>query len=564
MADPASEKPSRSPVPAAPGEISMERRLLLAFLLMGLVLFLTPYFYPPASPPARPPVAPAKPAAAARPAAAPEARPAPGQVVADREEAFAIETPLSRVVFSNRGAVVRSWVLKRYKDNDGKLLELVHPGAAKTGYPFAVVFKDPKGPGSINDALFVGRPARDGLGIDFEFAAQGIYARKSFRFRRDSYLVDVASEVVSHGRPQAHVLVWRGGFGDRTVPNYVARLRSIYYDELAAKLVAHEVKEAKDAPLSVSGRFSFAGLEDAYFAAVALAPAGTPLELRTYHDMVPQPDGKESPCLGAGFGGPPTFALFVGPKDMDILRRINPKLEQLVDFGWFAFLAKPLFLSLNWINDRWIHNYGWSIVVVTVIINFLLLPLKFSSLKSMKKMQALAPQIAAINEKYKGISLRDPRRAEQNQEIMELYRKHGVNPMGGCFPLLLQIPFFIAFYKVLTVAIELRGASWLWVTDLSQPEHLPIRILPIAMIVSQFVMQKMTPTTTADPVQQRMLLLMPLVLGFMFYGVSSGLVLYWLTSNLVAIAQQWFFNKTIPAPVVAPPPAPRRKKASRR
>lgn len=544
----------------------MERRLLLAFLLMGLVLLLTPYFYRPASPPARPPAAPAKPRAAAvpAPAAASGARPVAGQVAAEREETFAIETPLCRVVFSNRGAVVRSWLLKRYKDNEGKLLELVHAGASRTGYPFAVAFPDPKGPARINDALFVARPASDGLSIDFEFAAQGLFARKSFRFRKDSYLVDVASEVVFNGQPQRHVLVWRGGFGDRTVPNYLARLRSIYYDEAAAKLISHEAKEAKDAPLAASGRFSFAGLEDAYFAAVALSPAGTPLELRTYQDMVPQPDGKEAPCLGAGFGGPPAFALFVGPKDMDVLRRVNPKLEQLVDFGWFAFLAKPLFLSLNWINDRWVHNYGWSIVVVTVIINFLLLPLKFSSLKSMKKMQALAPQIAAINEKYKGISLRDPRKAEQNQEIMELYRKHGVNPMGGCFPMLLQIPFFIAFYKVLTVAIELRGASWLWVTDLSQPEHLPIRILPLAMIISQFVMQKMTPTTTADPVQQRMMLMMPLVLGFMFYGVSSGLVLYWLTSNLVAIAQQWFFNKTMPAPVVAPPPAPKRKKVSRR
>jgi YidC/Oxa1 family membrane protein insertase len=174
-------------------------------------------------------------------------------------------------------------------------------------------------------------------------------------------------------------------------------------------------------------------------------------------------------------------------------------------------------------------------------------------MKSMKKMQALQPQIQAINEKYKNISLRDPRKQQQNQEVMDLYKKHGANPAGGCVPLLIQLPFFIAFYKVFSVSVEMRGANWLWVTDLSQPEHLPIKILPIAMIVSQFVMQKMTPTTTTDPNQQRMMLIMPLVFGFMFYQFPSGLVLYYLTSNLVGIAQQYFFDKTATAADLARP-----------
>jgi len=248
-----------------------------------------------------------------------------------------------------------------------------------------------------------------------------------------------------------------------------------------------------------------------------------------------------------------------------MLKRIDRKLQQVVDFGWFSLLAKPLFLALNWINDRWMHNYGWSIVVITVAINFLLLPLKFTSLKSTKKMQVLQPQIKAINEKYKGLSIRDPRKQQQNQEVMELYKKHGVNPMGGCLPMILQIPFFIAFYKVLTVAIEIRGADWLWVTDLSQPEHLAIRILPVTMIVSQFIMQKMTPTPSTDPNQQRIMMLMPLMMGFIFYGVSSGLVLYWLTSNVVGIGQQWLFNRTVHAPAPAVESSPvRKKKRSRK
>jgi YidC/Oxa1 family membrane protein insertase len=166
-------------------------------------------------------------------------------------------------------------------------------------------------------------------------------------------------------------------------------------------------------------------------------------------------------------------------------------------------------------------------------------------------MQALQPQIAAINDKYKGISIRDPRKQEQNAEVMELYKKYGVNPAGGCVPMLLQIPFFIAFYKVFTVAVEMRGASWLWVSDLSQPEQWAIKILPLAMIASQFVMQKMTPTTSTDPNQQRMMMIMPLVFGFMFYNFSSGLVLYYLTSNLVGIAQQLFFNRTSVAEALA-------------
>jgi len=268
---------------------------------------------------------------------------------------------------------------------------------------------------------------------------------------------------------------------------------------------------------------------------------------------------KEDPHVGVAIGGGwrQQFRLFTGPKDVDLLRSVDPRLEQVVDWGWFGFLAKPLFLTLSWTNDRVVHNYGWSIVMVTVLINFVLLPLRLKSMKSMKKMQALQPEIAVIQAKYKGLSLRDPKKAQQNQEMMALYKKHGVNPMGGCLPMVLQIPFFIAFYKVLMVAIEMRGANWLWVTDLSQPEHLPIRILPVAMVISQFVMQKMTPTTSADPTQRKMMLFMPLVFGFMFYQFQSGLVLYWLASNSVGIAQQWLINKMTPAAaVLAPAPAP--------
>ena len=159
-------------------------------------------------------------------------------------------------------------------------------------------------------------------------------------------------------------------------------------------------------------------------------------------------------------------------------------------------------------------------------------------MKSQRKMQRLQPQIAAINAKYKGLSLRDPKKAEQNQEMMELYKKEGVNPMGGCLPMLVQLPI-LRVLQGSGVTIELRGAHWLWVTDLSQPEQLAIHVLPLVMIVSQFILQKMTPIPGMDPWQAKMMLFMPLMFGFLFYNFSSGLVLYWLTSNLVGIAQQW-------------------------
>jgi YidC/Oxa1 family membrane protein insertase len=229
-----------------------------------------------------------------------------------------------------------------------------------------------------------------------------------------------------------------------------------------------------------------------------------------------------------------------------------------------SILAKPLFLLVTWFNGAFVHNFGWAIVIITIILNFVLFPLRLTNMKSMRKMQALKPQIDEINKKYKNVGLRDPKKAEQNQEVMELYKKNGVNPMGGCLPMVIQIPFLFAFYKVFTVSVEMRGASWLWVTDLSQPEHLPIKILPIVMIASQFIMQKMTPQANVDPNQQRMMMFMPLVFGFMFYNFPSGLVLYYLTSNLVNIGQQWFFNQTETAQEAARSVEPSKKKTGRK
>ena len=420
--------------------------------------------------------------------------------------------------------------------------------------PFSFYFKNQKPPVDLNQALYQPRQDPDGLGITYEFSDGKVLARKSFRFEKRSYLAKVSSQVSENGKPIPAWIEWRGGFGDLGVTNPTADAQTLYYDDSRGKLVKEAAKAAKDGPVSASGNFAFAGVEDKYFVA-AFRPEGTSaMEAITFSDTARTvADQAEHAFVGiaVGAGSANHFGTYVGPKDVDILRAVNPKLEQIVDFGWFAFLAKPLFMVVNWVTDHYIHNYGWAIIAITIVLNFLLFPLKISSMKSMKKMQALQPQIAAINDKFKGIGMRDPRKAEQNQEVMDLYKKYGVNPMGGCMPMVLQIPFFIAFYKVFTVSVEMRGASWLWVPDLSQPETLAIKILPLAMIASQFVMQKMTPNTSADPNQQRMMLIMPLVFGFMFYNFSSGLVLYYLTSNLVGIAQQWFFNRTSVAEALA-------------
>jgi YidC/Oxa1 family membrane protein insertase len=543
-------------------ELSMEARLGIAVVLMCAVLFVTPYFNRQAAPPPKPA---AKAAAEKTPPAPPPPAPTPNpvtaaaatiaaSVAAEKELSLPpIETDLFRIEMTNRGALVKSWILKKYRDSNGKPLELVSAaGVAKTGYPFTIQIADrPLEWAAVNDALFAANPVEGGY--EFEYSDGRNYAKKTIRAKPGSYLVEVRTEIRESGVPVKHRLVWRGGFGDSTVPNAASTKKAVWFNITDNKLVEQGTDHAKSGPQVAAGNFAFAGFEDQYFAIVDLPPKNGSVDLWVINDSIPGPDGKEEPVVGGAMGGAVAndFTLFVGPKDYELLKSLDRRLEGLIDFGITSFIAKPLFLALKWVNNNWVKNWGWSIILVTIVINLLLLPLKISSLKSMRKMSLVAPEMQAINDKYKGLSLKDPKMQNKNQEIMELYKRHGINPAGGCLPLILQMPFLFAFYAVLSVAIELRQASWVWVPDLSQPETLAIRVLPLVMIGTQFWLQKMTPMTGGDPAQQRMMLFMPLMFGFMFYGASSGLVLYWLTGNVVGIAQQWLFNKTMPAPVPA-------------
>jgi len=311
---------------------------------------------------------------------------------------------------------------------------------------------------------------------------------------------------------------------------------------------------------TINDPFYWAALVDKYFAVAFMPPSPQGTALVTLNNQVEIPKNPSNPndttkekvsVLGAAFGsttGQTRLRILAGPKAVDLLEATQaqpggPDLRGILDFGTFGFIAKPLFLWLKWTYEHWIPNWGWSIAFLTIVITMALLPLRMSSQKSALKMQKIQPQVKAITEKYKRYSITDPRRQEMQKEMSALYKKEGVNPIGGCFPMLLQMPFLFAFYSMLGNAIELRLAPWLWIKDLSAPD--PTHILPIAIVVSMFVMQKSTPQAGMDPAQQKMLNFMgPLMIGGISWGVASGLCVYWAISNVLGYVQQIFLNRS--------------------
>jgi len=225
---------------------------------------------------------------------------------------------------------------------------------------------------------------------------------------------------------------------------------------------------------------------------------------------------------------------YIGPKNERTLASINPELTDAIEFGWFSFLSKPFFKVLLWIND-YVGNWGWAIILFTLLVKLVLFPLSYKGMMSMQKLKDLAPKMKEIKEKYKG----DP--TKMNTQMMEMYKKHGANPMGGCLPLLLQIPVFFALYRVLLNAVELEGAPWiLWIENLAQMD--PYFVLPILMGASMWFQQKITPSNFTDPLQEKIFKFFPVIMTVFFIYFPSGLVLYWLVNNLFTIAQQYFIN----------------------
>lgn len=226
---------------------------------------------------------------------------------------------------------------------------------------------------------------------------------------------------------------------------------------------------------------------------------------------------------------------FIGPKDHDLLNSIDPNLVDVIEYGWFTFIAKPVFLLLHWLHG-YINNWGWAIVVMTLLIRVVLFPLTFKGMVSMNKLKELAPKMKELQVKYKG----EPQKL--NAHVMELYKKHGANPMGGCIPIIIQIPIFFAIYRVLLNAIELKGAQWiLWIHDLAIKD--PYYVLPILMGITMFIQQKVTPTNFTDPMQEKIMKFLPLVFTFFFVTFPAGLTLYWFTNNLCSVTQQLTVNR---------------------
>ena len=549
-----------------------QKNLILVFILTFIVIIFAQQFFfkkPPGAPAGEKPVqqqgaTPAQPEApppAKQPAAPSTTAPAVARKQAENEASVVVESDLYKITFTNRGAEVKSWILKNYKDEKGQPLELVDQvAAAKYGYPLSFFAWDDALRDKLNSALYVSdsnptltAPAT----LTFEYSDGDLVVRKSFKFEPKTYTIGVETSVVRNGAYVTALPAWPAAFGDITTASGYGAQR-IDYDN-GSKIQRLAPKKVSGGAV-YNGTMPWGGVLDQYFAAMFLPsdPNRATLVQLHYPLEVPKnpakPDPKETykvSVLGAAsgnIGGPSNLRIFVGPKALNVLESVHPAgsqtdLRGVVDFGMFSFIARPLFLWLHWTHDHWVQNWGWAILILTVIINAALLPLRVMSMRSALKMQKIAPQIQSINDKYKKYSLRDPRRQEAQKEISALYKEHNVNPAGGCLPLIIQMPFLFAFWAMLSAAIELRGASWLWLKDLSQPDHL--YIIPIVIILSTMWMQKMTPQAGMNPEQARMMnLMMPLMLGFMSWSVASGLGVYWLTGTIVGIIQQWAMNRT--------------------
>jgi YidC/Oxa1 family membrane protein insertase len=575
-----------------------ELRILVASLLSMIVIVAWAKFFAPKAPPPTPQEN--KPAATAsavpgqaKPGSTASGVPAATNIAAvatapvpvkteSQERTIIVENGLYRVEFSNRGGVVKSWLLKKYKDDakPPRVLDLVHPDASQElgAWPLSVALSDNTLDYNANNGLYratsKGSPVAATLDapaeLEFTWSDGHLEVTKRFKFD-DSYVVQTQVSAKLDGKPITAGLSWLGGFGDTTVQNPIpVETVSTFYDE-GGKLNGFVHKKLEDqgkwGPALWQGGKDWAGIEDRYFTAVLLAPVGAPpgtIETRywkTWHtskttDNQGKPEEKPEPVpqvAVATSAQSTNMRLFVGPKDYDDLKKMNPPLQSLVNFGWMEIVADPLFHALKWLHN-YIPNWGWSIVVLTLIANMLLFPLRISSYKTTMKMQRVGPEIKAIQEKYKKYKMNDPRKAEMNQEVMAVYSREGINPMGGCFQMLVQMPIWFGLNRALSSAIEMRHAPWFWwITDLSARD--PKFILPVIMGASMYLVSKMTPMTTTDPQQQMMVKFMPISFAamFMFFPISSGLSVYILTSSLVGIGQQWWLNRAhgVTAPVKA-------------
>ena len=567
----------------------MEKRVLLAVFLSFLVLYVYQTLLEPPPVPQAVADRQATPSAAAptqslpvpnavsealrrRPEEiAPVDRPAPEPLVADTvARDIVVDSDFFRATFTNRGGELISWQLKEYL-KDGTPVELVPRDLPpEEPWPFSLAFDDETLTFLAHEGLYqpslprlqlTDRAAR----LTFEYEdASGLHVRKTFAFDPglQPYFVTVTIEASLDNQPLNPTIRWGpalggveaavGGFQTpRQGPQGVLYGRVLTDGVLDEPNLEHILAADAVRRSTYEGQLAFLGVDNHYFVAAALPMSR---ETTVSYRPVPLPpsdsNGQSRDLMAFDLflpEGVTELPFFLGPKDFDVLEAADPMLVRAIDFGWLSWLIVPLHRSLKWIHGS-VGNWGWSIIILTILINVVIFPLRHKSVVSMRKMQELQPEMKAIQERYKNLKATDPDKQKMNQEIMGLYRDRGVNPASGCLPMLLTMPILFAFYRLLSAAIELRGAPFmLWIDDLSSPD--PLYVTPIVMGASMVLQQKMTPSQ-ADPTQQKIMMIMPVVFTFMFLGFPSGLVLYWLTSNVFGIGQQMATNRIIGAPKV--------------
>jgi len=455
-----------------------------------------------------------------------------------------VDTSLYRAEFSTKGAVLTSFRLKKYKDDFGQPLELVPDELASKSLPLTMDFEDPEltrralnSNFSVNDENITldGSSTKE---VQFLFS-DGRYAfRKYFKFKADSYIIDSIVEAHDGTNFIPVRLSWGPGIESPKgykKPQYLKPSRAIA--NIGEKVIRKDPPKEKEF-VKIGALTQWAGVENNYFMGLFIPakPADTFLtnlepKSKLVHNVV---------VIVAGPRAEP-FALriFIGPKDYELLKTLGMGLENVLDFGFFGPVAKILFDALRFFN-RYTHNWGWAIILLTIVVKIIFTPFVQKSFSSQRKLQAMQPEMKKVQDKYAKMKNDDPRKQNMNTEIMALHKRYGVNPLGGCLPMLIQMPVLFAFYRVLSNAIELRQAPFaLWIHDLSRPD--PWMVTPIIMGASMLLQQRMTPIS--DPAQQKMLYIMPIMFTYISLNLQSGLVLYWLLSNILGIAHQWYFQR---------------------
>lgn len=551
--------------------------LVMVGVVFGLQIYRAKTNPQTASPQNTAAVAPQTPNAASAPAAASAAAPVATQSVdtvqAAGETTTVVENDLYKITFSNRGGEVRSWILKKYRDDNGQPLDLVHAGASQAyGYPLSLYTYDP----AITKALASGLYVASSTGtlatpstLTFKWASGNLSATKTFSFGTD-YVIHADTQVLRNGAPIAAPLAWPAGMGDmETAQAYTAAT----VDTSSKGAAEHLAFKSVSGGDTLQGPFDYAGVTDQYFGAIFLPDHVDDATLVTFHNQIDvnkvathggakTSTGKpvEVPVIGAALGskaGHVQTRLFVGPKSWGLLTSTTAttgeNIRSVLDFGFWGkiYISQALFLGMRAVHS-WIApavpqpgdwSWGWAIVIFTVLINLVMLPLRIKGMQSMLKMQRIQPEIDKIKAKHGNPGATDPKASKMQAEIMEYQKAQGVSMFGGCIPTLLTLPLLFAMLTMMMRVVELRQAHFLWLHDLSAGD--PYHILPIVLAASSFLVQWFTPSPGVDPQQARMMALtMPLFSLWMTWNYASGLALYWNVGNVIMIAQQFAMNRT--------------------